>query len=81
MAKKKKIKVPFHIQNDYKQYSYEDGGLKITFWAKDDADAELYRKKVEGKQCLNLQQYVYWPTLHLKCGIMIIKIHQSFKGV
>ena len=47
MAKKKK-KVPFHIQNNYKQYSYDDGGLKITFWAKDDADAELYRKKVDG---------------------------------
>ena len=47
MAKKKK-KVPFHIKNDYKQYSYDDGGLKITFWAKDDTDAELYRKKVDG---------------------------------
>ena len=50
MAKKKKIKVPFHIQNDYKQYSYKDGGLTITFWAKDDTDAELYRKKQELKQ-------------------------------
>ena len=49
MLTKKNKKVPFHIQNNYKQYSYEDGGLKITFWAKDDADAELYRKKVEGK--------------------------------
>ena len=29
MAKKKKS-VPFHIQNNYKEYSYEDGGLKIT---------------------------------------------------
>ena len=48
MTKKKK-KVPFRTQNNLKQYSYEDGGLKITFWAKDDADAELYRKKVEGK--------------------------------
>ena len=48
MAKKKKT-IPFHIKNDYKQYSYEDGGLTVTFWAKDDADAELYRKKVEGK--------------------------------
>ena len=47
MTKKKK-KVPFHIQNDYKQYSYEDGGLTITFWAKDDNDAELYRTKVDG---------------------------------
>ena len=47
MARKKK-KVPFHIKNDYKQYSYEDGGLTITFWAKDDNDAELYRKKVDG---------------------------------
>ena len=49
MSKKKKVKVPFHIKNDYKQYSYEDGGLTITFWAKDDIDAELYRKKVEVK--------------------------------
>jgi hypothetical protein len=49
MAKKKKVKVPFYIANDYKQYSYEDGGLTITFWAKDDSDSELYRKKVEGK--------------------------------
>ena len=48
MTKKKK-KVPFHIQNNLKQYSYEDGGLTITFWAKDDSDSELYRKKVEGK--------------------------------
>ncbi len=48
MTKKKK-KVPFHIQNNLKQYSYEDGGLTITFWAKDDTDAELYRKKVEVK--------------------------------
>jgi hypothetical protein len=49
MAKNKKVKVPFHIANDYKQHSYEDGGLTITFWAKDDSDAELYRKKVESK--------------------------------
>ena len=48
MTKKKK-KVPFHIQNNLKQYSYEDGGLTITFWAKDDTDAELYRKKIEVK--------------------------------
>ena len=49
MMTKKNKKVPFHIQNNLKQYSYKDGGLKITFWAKDDAAAELYRKKVEGK--------------------------------
>ena len=61
MARKKKKKIPFHIQNNYKQYSYDDGGLKITFWAKDDNDAELYRKKVDGwrKLCLNLWLYVY----------------------
>jgi hypothetical protein len=47
MAKKKKV--PFHIQNNYKEYSYKDGGFTITFWAKDDEDAKLYRKKVEGK--------------------------------
>ena len=44
MAKKKKV--PFHIQNNLKRYSYEDGGFTITFWAKDDTDAELYKKKV-----------------------------------
>ena len=49
MAKKKKVKVPFHIKNDYKQYSYEDGGLTITFWAKDEPAAELYKKKVKNK--------------------------------
>ena len=49
MAKNKKVKVPFHIKNDYKQYSYKDGGLTITFWSKDDVDAKLYIKKVEGK--------------------------------
>jgi hypothetical protein len=48
MAKKKK-KIPIHIKDDYKQYSYEDGGSTITFWAKDDANAELYKKKVKGK--------------------------------
>ena len=49
MAKKKKKKIPFHIAHNMKEYSYEDGGLTITFWAKDDIDAELYRKKVEVK--------------------------------
>ena len=48
MAKMKK-KIPIHIKDDYKQYSYEDSGLTIIFWAKDDANAELYKKKVKGK--------------------------------
>ena len=48
MAKKKKV--PFHIQNNLKQYSYEDGGLTITFWAKDETDAKLYKEKVKNKQ-------------------------------
>ena len=47
MAKKKKEKIPFHIANDYKQYSYEDGGLTITFWAKDEQDAKFYLDKAE----------------------------------
>ena len=47
MAKKKKEKIPFHIQNNLKQYSYEDGGLTITFWADSDEDAKLYREKLE----------------------------------
>jgi hypothetical protein len=45
MAKKKKV--PFHIQNNLKQYSYEDGGLTITFWAKDEQDAKFYLDKTE----------------------------------
>ena len=50
MAKKKRKDIPFHIAHNYKHYtSSEDGGLTITFWAKDDTDAELYRKKVEVK--------------------------------
>ena len=44
MAKKKKQ--PFHIKNKLKQFELKDGS---KFWAKDDIDAELYRKKVEGK--------------------------------
>ena len=48
MAKKKK-KFPFHVEHNYKEYSYEDGGLTIIFWSKDDVDAKLYIKKVEGK--------------------------------
>ena len=48
MTRKKK-KIPFHIKHEYKQYSYEDGGLTITFWAKDDPAAELYKKKVKNK--------------------------------
>ena len=48
MAKKKKLKVPFHIQNNLKQYSYDDGGLKITFWAKDEQDAKFYLDITEG---------------------------------
>ena len=46
MAKKKKV--PFHIQNNLKQYSYEDGGLTITFWAKDEQDAKFYLDITEG---------------------------------
>ena len=49
MAKKKKEKVPFHIKHNLKQSSYNDGGLKVTFWAKDDEEAEDYRKFIENK--------------------------------
>ena len=41
----KKKKQPFHIANNLKQYQLKDD---TKFWAKDDIDAELYRKKVEG---------------------------------
>ncbi|MBT7557547.1 hypothetical protein HN615_11545 [Candidatus Woesearchaeota archaeon] len=44
MAKKKKSS--FHEEHNYKEYSYEYRGKTITFWAKDDTDAELYKKKV-----------------------------------
>jgi hypothetical protein len=42
MAKKKKS---LHEKN-MKQFELKDG---TKFWAKDDIDAELYIKKVEGK--------------------------------
>ncbi len=48
MARKKK-KIPFHIKHEYKQYSYEDGGLTITFWAKDDEASKDYIKFVEDR--------------------------------
>jgi hypothetical protein len=37
----KKKKVPFHIKNNLKQYSYEDGGLTITYWAKVQEDPRV----------------------------------------
>ena len=43
MAKKK---LPLHKEQNLKHYMLKDGS---RFWAKDDIDAELYRKKVEGK--------------------------------
>ena len=46
MARKKK-KIPLHIKHEYKQYSYEDGGLTITFWAKDDEASKDYIKLME----------------------------------
>ena len=45
MAKKKKNS-SFHEEHNYKEYSYDYLGKTITFWAKDDTDAELYKKKV-----------------------------------
>lgn len=42
----KKNKIPYHIAHNYKEYSYTDGELTITFWAKDDKSAELYKKKM-----------------------------------
>ena len=41
MAKKKKQ--PFHIKHKLKQFELKDG---TKFWAKDESDAKLYRKKV-----------------------------------
>ena len=43
MTKKTKG-VPFHIKHNYKQFQLGDEGLK--FWARDEADAELYCKKI-----------------------------------
>ncbi len=44
MAKKKKQ--PFHIKHNLKQFKLKDG---TKFWAKDEEDAKLYRKKVGEK--------------------------------
>ena len=44
MAKKKKQ--PFHIKRNLKQFELKDG---TKFWAKDESDAKLYRKKVGEK--------------------------------
>ena len=46
MARKKKKDISFHIAHNYKQYELKDG---TKFWAKDEENAKLYRKKVEGK--------------------------------
>jgi hypothetical protein len=46
MANKKKKVVPFHIAHNYKQYELKEG---TKFWAKDDTDADLYRKKLNNK--------------------------------
>lgn len=45
----KKTKDAFHKKHNYNEYSYENNGITITFWAKDDTDAELYKKKVGAK--------------------------------
>ena len=44
MAKKKQ---PLHIKHKLKQFELKDG---TNFWAKDESDAKLYIKKVEGKE-------------------------------
>ena len=44
MAKKKKQ--PFHIKNNMKQFELKAG---TKFWAKDEEDAKLYKKKVGEK--------------------------------
>lgn len=43
MARKKKKDTPFHIVHNYTSYELKDG---TTFWAKNDFDAKLYKKKV-----------------------------------
>ena len=40
----KKKRVPFHIKYNYKQFQLGAEGPK--FWARDEADAELYCKKI-----------------------------------
>ena len=43
MAKKKQ---PFHIKHKLTQFELKDG---TNFWAKNEVNAKLYIKKVEGK--------------------------------
>ena len=43
MAKKKQ---PFHIKHKLTQFELKDG---TKFWAKNESNAKLYIKKVEGK--------------------------------
>ena len=40
---KKKKNIPFHIAQNYMHYELSDG---LKFWARDDEDAALYRKKL-----------------------------------
>ena len=42
MAKKKNKSIPFHIVNNYKQWTSDEG---YKFWARDEEDAKLYLKK------------------------------------
>ena len=44
MAKKKKL--AFHEKHNYQQFELKDG---TKFWAKDEEDSKLYRKKVGEK--------------------------------
>ena len=42
----KKNKQPLHVKNNMKQFEVKDG---TKFWAKDESDAKLFRKKVGEK--------------------------------
>jgi L-lactate utilization protein LutB len=45
MLKKKNKKIPFHIAHNYKEFELKDG---TKFWAKDESDANMYIKHVDG---------------------------------
>jgi hypothetical protein len=54
MAKKKKKSIPFHIVNNYKQWTSDEG---YKFWARDEEDAKLYLEKT-GLHLGNLKEVV-----------------------
>ena len=51
---KKKKDIPFHIANNYKQWTSDQG---YKFWARDEKDAKLYLEKT-GEHLGSLKEVV-----------------------